>query len=261
MMRPEGRASRIVALANNWVGWQVVAWLRDRGDDLVGLVVHPPELRRHGDELLAAAALPPERVFDGSRLREPETIAAIAALGPDIGVSLMFRYLLQPELLALLPRGVLNLHPSYLPFNRGLNPNVWALVDRTPAGVSLHWVDGGVDTGPIVARREVEVEPIDTGGTLYRKLERAAVALFQETWPAVVAGRAAAVPQLASEGSHHGRQDLERLDRIDPERRMPAGELIDLLRARTFPPYRGAYIERGGRRVYLRLELEYGDDE
>ena len=246
---------RILVLANNWLGWQVVAWLREQGEELAALALHPPEQRRYGGELVEAAGLPPEWILDGARLRQPQVLDRVREARPEIGLSVMFRYLLRAELLQAVPRGVLNLHPGYLPYNRGVNANVWAIVDRTPAGCALHWVDEGIDTGPIVARREVPVEPVDTGASLYRKLEQAALAMFQETWPAVRAGRAPALPQVPGEGSQHGARDLERIDRIDLERTYTARELIDVLRARTFPPYRGAYFEYRGRRVYLRLDL------
>ena len=115
-----------------------------------------------------------------------------------------------------------------------------------------------MDTGDIIARRQVEVEPVDTGESLYRKLEKACVDLFQESWPDIRSGRAPRTPQ-PREGTCHRTRDVERIDAIDLYRESPARELIDVLRARSFPPYTGAYFEEGGRRVYLRLDLFYED--
>jgi len=105
----------------------------------------------------------------------------------------------------------------------------------------------------------VEVEPIDTGETLYRKLEGACLDLFREYWPRIRGGHA---PRSAQEsgGSYHRTRDVERIDAIDLDRQYRARDLIDLLRARTFPPYPGAYFEEGGRRVYLRLELSFAQN-
>lgn len=251
---------KTVVLANNWLGWQAVDWLMHRGEEIVALVIHPHDRRKYGEELLRAAGLPEGRLFDGSRLRDPELLEAIRALHPEIGLSVLFDYLLEPELLEIFPRGVFNLHPSYLPYNRGRYPNVWSIVERTPAGVSLHYIDSGIDSGGIVAQREVAVEPVDTGETLYRKLERAGLDLLRETWPSIREGRAEAVPQEAARATHHRKRDVERIDRIDLDRHYTARELIDILRARTFPPYSGAYIEEGGRRIHLRLQLEYAEE-
>jgi methionyl-tRNA formyltransferase len=253
------RPLRIVYLGNNRLGLEVLSWLRERGEEIAGLVIHPRARQKFAERMLAVAALPPERVFDGSQLRRPEIRARVRDLRPDLGLSVLFGYVLDRSFLELFPRGVLNLHPALLPYNRGAYPNVWSIVERTPAGVTLHHVDEGLDTGDIVAQQPVEVEPVDTGQTLYHKLERAAVELFRRTWPRIEAGTLARRPQRRDEGTHHGTGDVERIDRIDLDRTYTARDLIDILRARTFPPHRGAYFESGGRRVFLRLDLTYDE--
>ena len=156
---------------------------------------------------------------------------------------------------------MVNLHPAYLPYNRGQYPNVWSIIEGTPAGVTLHYIDEGIDTGGIIARREVPVEPVDTGESLYRKLEATALELFRETWPLIKAGRAQCLPQDKQAGTYHRTRDIEAIDAIDQERDYKAGDLLNLLRARTFPPYKGAYFTADGKRVYLRLQLEYGQED
>jgi methionyl-tRNA formyltransferase len=151
-------------------------------------------------------------------------------------------------------RGCINVHPSYLPFNRGAYPNVWPLVERTPAGASIHGMDDGIDTGPVYARRRVRVAPWDTGKTLYAKTEEACVRLFADKWPAIRSGRLRPRPQ-PRRGTAHRTADVRRIDEIDLRRRYVAADLIDVLRARTFPPHAGAFFRAAGKRVYLRLEL------
>jgi methionyl-tRNA formyltransferase len=120
-------------------------------------------------------------------------------------------------------------------------------------------VDEGIDTGPIIARREVAVEPVDTGASLFAKLEDAALGLFQDTWPDILSGRAPRTAQDTALGSSHRVADVGRIDEIDPNRTYRAGELIDILRARTFPPHAGAYFRVSGRRVLLSLDLRYAE--
>jgi methionyl-tRNA formyltransferase len=252
---------RILLFANNWVGWQVARWLKERGDNLVGLVVHPPHMRKYGEEILKTVGLPEDRIFDGSELRQADTMQSIKNLHADIGLSIFFGYILLPDFFHLFPAGVVNLHPSYLPYNRGTYPNVWSIIEGTPAGVSLHYIDVGIDTGDIIAQKQVPVEPVDTGETLYRMLERASVELMKDTWPIILSGQAGRRPQSVEEKStFHRIRDVEKIDEIDLNRAYPARELINLLRARTFPPYTGAYFRVGNRKVYLRLQLLYEDD-
>ncbi len=246
---------RILYFGNNRLGWRVASWLKAQGADIVGAVVHPPSRQSFAREILESTGVDPRAVFDGSRLREPEVLFGIRNLHANLGVSVSFGYLLPAEVLDVFPAGCVNLHTGYLPYNRGAYPNVWSLVEATPAGVSLHYVDAGVDTGDIIARREVAVDPADTGGSLFGKLEEGALALFQETWPSLASGSAPREPQQASEGSCHRVADVERIDEIDLDRTYRAGDLINILRARTFPPHAGAFFRVGERRVFLRLEL------
>lgn len=252
---------RTLLFVNNWVGSQVVAWLKGRGEPPVALVMHPEGRQKYGPEILAAAALPPERIFDGSRLDAPETLAALRALEPDIGVSIYFGYILRRPILSLPPAGCINLHPAYLPYQRGANPNVWSLLEEgTPAGATLHYMDEGIDTGDIIHQRRLVVAPTDTGATLYRRLEGLSLEVFQEAWPLLVAGTAPRHLQDRAAGCTHRMRDLAPLDEIDLDQSYRARDLINLLRARTFPPYRGAYFRAGQKKVYIRIELSEEED-
>jgi methionyl-tRNA formyltransferase len=248
---------RILFLGNNRAAAQIVGWLRDRGEQIAGLVIHPAERQREAGEILSHAGVASDVVFDGSRVHDPEVVKRLQALSPDIGVSVSFGYILKPEILELCPQGWVNLHPALLPFNRGAFPNVWSIIEGTPAGVTLHYMDSGVDTGDIVAQVEVMVEPTDPGETLYRKLEQAGIELFMDTWPSIRAGRAPRRSQPAGSGTIHRARDVERIDEIVLDRSYSAKELLNLLRARTFPPYPSAYFMDNGRKVFVRVQLEY----
>ena len=248
---------RILFLGNNLLGLRVLGWLREQNESVVGLVLNRVQKRRLAEELVTASGLPLENVFDGDRLQEAEQITRIQALQPDVGVSVYFGEILRLSFLKLLRLGCLNLHPSLLPYNRGAHPNVWSIIEQTPAGVTLHYIDEGVDTGDIVAQREVIVEPVDTGATLYGKLQDEAFRLFVDSWPLFKAGKLPRNSQDPRRATVHRVKDLARVDQIDLDRSYNARELIDLLRARTFPPYKGAWFETQGRKVYATINLRY----
>ena len=227
---------------------------------LIGLVVHPPETRKFGEEILAIAQIPEENVFLGPTLQNTSIIRHIQALNPDVILSVFFGYILKPEVIKIPRKGCINLHPALLPFNRGQYPNVWSIIDGTPSGVTIHYIDEGIDTGEIIAQKEVLVEIIDTGQTLYLKLEDACIELFKNTWPRICEGHFSKISQRLDVGTYHRTKDVKQIDRIDLDATYTAQNLIDLVRARTFPPYRGAYIETNGRKIFLRLELIYEEN-
>lgn len=248
-------AMRVVAFANNRVGWRVVQWLQESDHSgLAGLVIHPPKERAYGQEILEAVSLEDHRILSAPKLKEDSAPRIIESWDADVGLSLFFDYLLRPAIFKLFPEGCLNLHPSYLPYNRGVYSNVWSIVDGTPAGASLHYIDEGVDTGAILARKQVPKRPTDTGSTLYRRQENACVELFRRAWPDFVRGKIEADPQ-PEDGTYHRYADVEDIDRIDLDKEYTARELINRLRARTFPPYEGCYFEHQGRKIFLRLGL------
>jgi methionyl-tRNA formyltransferase len=245
---------RYIYLANGRVGWEILRWLTEQGQNPAGVVVHPQAKAKYRDELIAMSRLLPDEILEGPKLATQEGVDWVSARKPEWLVSISFGYILKPAVLAVPTKGAINLHPALLPYNRGAYPNVWSIVDRTPAGVTLHVIDPGVDTGDIIAQRTIPVEPTDTGSTLYARLEEASIALFQEAWPALLAGSFQRRPQQP-DGTFHRVSDVEQIDRIDPNQQVRAGDLIDIIRARTFPPYKGAYLDLPDRRVYLKLEL------
>lgn len=244
----------VICFVNNRLGWQAVELLARRGEQMAALVLHPAERRRFGDAIIAAAGVPPERVFDAARLREPAVVDALAALRADVGLSVLFGYKLAPEVFGMFPNGCFNLHPGLLPHGRGADPNAWAIIDREPAGATLHWIDAGIDTGDVVAQRPVAVEPTDTGESLYRRLEGACIELLTDCWPSIAAGKAPRHPQGRG-GSSHRRTDLRAAERIDLNAQYSGRELLDRLRALTFPPHPSAFFEEHGRRIRVRVEL------
>jgi methionyl-tRNA formyltransferase len=250
---------KVAFFGNNSLGARVLAWLVTQDVSIAALVLHPEARRRFGPELLSAARLSEADVIDGSALRTRDTMDRLRASGATLGLSVMFGYILPREVIDLFPGGCFNLHPAFLPMNRGADPNVWSIIENTPAGVTLHWMDEGIDTGDIVAQELMEVEPVDTGRSLYVKLEDACFDLFCRTWPLLRDGTAPRIPQRG-DGTYHRRADLRLIDLIDLDREYRARDLIDLLRARSFKPYRGASFEAAGRKVRVHIELEYDDE-
>jgi methionyl-tRNA formyltransferase len=121
---------------------------------------------------------------------------------PRLVVSHGYRRILRRDLLDQLPDRVINLHISLLPYNRGADPTLWSVLEDTPAGVTIHYIDEGVDTGDVIAQRPVELTGGDTLATAYAKLQDALVELFREHWPAISAGTNERTPQPPGGTAH-----------------------------------------------------------
>lgn len=250
----------VLLLANNWPGLQVTEYLRAQGENIVGLGIHAQDKQRLTSEIVAAAGVSPDRIFEGPALRQPDTVRRIREWQPQIIVGAFWGYILKPDVIEIPPLGCINMHPGYLPYNRGMNPNVWPIVEGTPAGVTIHYVDPGIDTGDIIARREVPILPTDTGGTLYDRTLTEIVDLFKATWPAIRNGTAPRVPQESHLATHHRAIDVDSLDHLDLDTPTSTRDVLNRIRARTYNDRTYAYFEEDGRRIYVSVSLSESRD-
>lgn len=196
-----------------------------------------------------------DSVFVHSLLTTKDQLQAIKNIQPDYVVSCGYRHIVPEDILDIPIEGCLNLHPAYLPYNRGANPNVWSIVEGTPAGVTLHWMDTDLDAGDIVARKKVETEFSDSGKELYKRLEDTQVRLFQEAWPEIVDGEIDEIEQEEDAGTYHRTKDFEDLCQLDPNEEVRVKDFLDRLRALTFPPYGNAEIEVDGETYYVEIDI------
>lgn len=192
---------------------------------------------------------------------EQSQLPLVEQLAPDLVVSAGFGHLVPGEILSVPPKGCVNVHPALLPYNRGMSPNVWSIVEGTPAGVTIHYMDETLDTGPIIAQREVDTRFSDTGKDLHYRLEDEQVSLFKETWPAIRDGDPGVEEQSETEGTYHDVDDFTELCKLDPDEEMTVRELLDRLRALTFPPFENAYLDVDGERYYVDVEITPADEE
>lgn len=131
----------------------------------------------------------------------------------DYLVSFGYRHLIGKELLNRFPMKAINLHVSYLPWNRGADPNLWSFLDDTPKGVSIHYLDEGLDTGPVLVQEEVPYKSGDTLRDSYDRLLSSIIELFGRHWPAIRTGRIEATPQ-PHKGTLHRMREKEEFDKL-----------------------------------------------
>jgi methionyl-tRNA formyltransferase len=108
------------------------------------------------------------------------------------------------------------------------------LVEQVPFGVSLHFVDEGIDSGNIIAQIPITYDWEDTGGTLYQKAGQAMIDLFKSTYPNIRNRDIQNVPQNLRDGSVHFANEIDQASRIQLDDTYTARELFNQLRARTF---------------------------
>ncbi len=76
----------------------------------------------------------------------------------NLYISFGYRKIISKKIIQRAKRPIINLHLSFLPFNRGAHPNFWSFIENTPSGVSIHEIDDGVDTGPIIFQKKIKFD-------------------------------------------------------------------------------------------------------
>ena len=205
---------KLLLLADHQVGSEIAHFLLANYLQDLALIVTTSEndIFREADALGVPAC-----VFD----TDEQIAGHLADASVDLGVLAWWPHIIRPPLLDLPKLGFINTHPSLLPHNRGKHYNFWAIVEEAPFGVSLHRVDSGVDSGDIVAQKQIEYDWCDNGGTLYHKAQKEMVTLFRETYPSLRNGQLQRRPQDLRSGSLHKAAELHPASRIELDARIP----------------------------------------
>jgi methionyl-tRNA formyltransferase len=123
-------------------------------------------------------------------------------------ISYGYRHILKKELLDKFPEKAINVHISLLPWNRGADPNLWSFLENTPKGVTIHYLDSGIDTGKILVQQEANFSSEETLKTSYEKLSIIAENLLKESWVDIRDGKIQPRDQ-SSGGSYHRLRDRQ----------------------------------------------------
>ena len=249
---------KIALFAAGKVGLDVARFFGVSKEPLACLVIDARDSKGVNREILEVTnnIVKKDFVFTSDELTNSSVVKKMHSLSLDLGLLAWWPYILREPLLNITRLGFLHFHPRFLPYCRGKDPHFWAIVEEKPFGVTIHWVDKGVDTGDIAFQAEIPVTWEDTGETLYKKAQQRIVELFVENYPRIKSGDIPRIPQSNEDATFHRRKELGLASRIDLDKTYTARSLLNLLRARTFPPYPGCWFEVDGQRYQIRISIE-----
>ncbi len=233
---------RILFFGYSEVGYQCLSLLLERGDNVVALITHednPHEKIWFKTPAVAARerGIP---VFTPESVNNPEWRERIAALRPDLILSVYYRHMIGAKILALPPLGAWNMHGSLLPRYRGRAPINWAVLHGEPRiGMTLHRMVKSADAGAVVDQEGVDIGPRDTAEQAFRKVMPCARAVLARQIDALLAGTARETPQDESQATYFGGRKPED-GRI--QWAQTSAQIFNLIRAVT-DPYPGAFTD------------------
>ena len=230
--------------------------------DVIGVVTQPDRPSGRGRELKA----PPIKllaqdlglaIIQPEKLREPAAMEQLRLWSPDLIVVAAFGQILRLDVLALPPRGCINVHASLLPRGRGAAPIQAAILNGdSETGITIMQMDKGVDTGAMLSQRAIKIEDDDTAGSLFEKLSVLGADLLIETLPRYLSGELQ--PQAQDESKATYAPMLKKEDGL-LDFAHQAEELAR--RVRAFNPWPSAFFEwNGGLLKVHRAHAEAGNE-
>ncbi len=127
-------------------------------------------------------------------------------------VSFGYRHIIKKPIIEYLKGNVINLHISFLPWNRGADPNLWSFLEDTPKGVTIHYIDEGMDTGNIIVQKRVYFDTgNETVASTYNYLKKEIIILFEKEWVNIKQGKIKGILQGPG-GSFHLKKDKKKYE-------------------------------------------------
>lgn len=179
----------------------------------------------------------------------------VVAVDPDLGFTVRYNRILAEDVLNAFSDGVVNFHGGHLPEYRGVDAATHVLLNGEAwHGATLHYLDSGVDTGPVIGRKRCRVDPKDTSYSLYLKGERLLWSLFVNNIDVILNENVDPVPQNELESDreprNYHRKDLQGEREVNPN--ADPAEQLRRIRAFDFPTHDPAFMSIGGETVELR---------
>lgn len=238
------------------ISCNILAELLKRGHSPAALLLTDRKENTHTEHLIELSGLPREKIFKGkSDVNKEDTLSFLKSLDLDYIIGIHYPYIISEELLNLPKIGFLNLHPAYLPYNKGWNTPSWAILDKTPYGATLHFMAKELDAGDIIKQKEIKVEPYDTADSIYKKTLKLEEEVFYEALDSLISLKPARVPQT-HEGTSYKKADLEKIRRFSLEENINVNVFLDKLRALTTNDVNElAYFTTENKKIGVKIEF------
>jgi methionyl-tRNA formyltransferase len=148
-----------------------------------------------------------------------------------------------------------NLHPGFLPFNRGIFPQVFSILNGYPCGATLHLIDESIDAGRIIDRREVAIEAIDTSFDVYKKIIAVEMQILEENLENLISGEFKFIDEERV-GNYNSLNDFSELCNLDLVGDGTMRQHLNLLIALTHDGFKNSYFhDASGNKIYVEIKL------
>jgi methionyl-tRNA formyltransferase len=250
----------IALFLSHQAGEDIASFFRNRSSVLseniflVFLTGDEPELELRIKEILSGYKNE-IRYISGRKEIQTKGLSLFSIFNIEAIVTVYWPWLISSEMLQYIKVSC-NFHPSLLPLNRGWYPHVYNIINGSAAGVTLHEISDGPDTGNIYIQKEFPIYLTDTASDLYKRLMNGITRLFIENWDLIASGKLIGIPQDHSLATYNKKVDLEKFNQVYLDEEYSLRQLLRILRARTFNDRSYAFFIDNGESYSVRVVIE-----
>jgi len=193
------------------------------------------------------------RIFKPDNINDKTSVDFIKKLNPDIIIVAYYDQILKSHIIQIPKNGCVNVHMGLCEEYRGCYPTTWPIINgEDTAGVTVHYIDEGIDSGDIISQIKVGISKDDTGETLYNKCTEAGIQLFKDTVGSLLSGEASSRKQVKTEKTKtYFRKNFpsHNLDLANKDKK-----LYNYIRALMFKHFSSPFFYIGNKKIILKEE-------
>tara|TARA_Y100000992_G_scaffold273413_1_gene215617 strand:+ start:38 stop:799 length:762 start_codon:yes stop_codon:yes gene_type:complete len=174
----------------------------------------------------------------------------------DLVLLLWFPTIVKKKSIQSVNIGFINLHPSMIPWNRGMHPYYWSFIDDTPVGTTIHFINENIDEGEILFQSEIKTDWTDTGGSVYQKNLLNTINLFKTNFEKILTSNYKTKLVDNTKGTFHLKKELDNHSCLDLDKKYTTRDLLNRIRGRTFGDKGGTFFYDKGKKYFVSINIE-----
>jgi methionyl-tRNA formyltransferase len=240
---------------NRIISYNILKWLIDNSfKPSVLFVSDDSDLSK---QMIELSCLEKEFIFTGKEFKRKDAISSMRKMNLDYIFGIHFHELIPKEVLDIPKIGFINIHPAYLPYNKGWHTPSWAILNKSKYGATIHFMSKDLDEGDIINQKEIEILVSDTAHSLYQRVLCLEEELFKETFPFLISRTPNRIKQDETIGDIHFKKDLKKIQKIDMNEMVTFENAINKFRAFTTNDIsEAAFFIKDGNSYAVQIKIE-----
>lgn len=247
----------------DYVGYEIVKYLCGINEHIKVLIYDRENRGNYNNSIIqmVSSCNSDTAIYEYNELQNESIYGHIKNMSIKYGFLLWWPYIVDKRIINLTTQGLINVHPSYLPYGRGKHPYFWNIVEGNPHGVTIHFVDELIDNGPIILQKQIPVTWEDNGDTLFLKARNDIIDLFCSNYLTRLKDNIQVQQMTCEDGTFHYGYEMDKFSQIELDKDYTARQLLNIIRGQMHQGKGRAFILENGEKYFLSIKIEKDKQE